>query len=66
MGDPLPNIASDPAPSNKMSFGLDLWVEDWLHSVVVEAVRFAEVHDREAVGQVGPHVLYLKQSQTQS
>ena len=48
-----------------MSFGLDLRIEDGLHSVVVEAVRFAEVDDREAVGQVGPHVLYLKQSRAQ-
>ena len=54
-----PDVAADPAPADKVSLSLNLRVEDGLHAVVVEAVGLAEVDDREAVRQVGPHVLNL-------
>ena len=55
----LPDVAADSAPSDEVSFGLDLRVENRLHAVIVKAVRLAEVDDREAVSQIRSHILYL-------
>ena len=54
-----PDVRSDPTPSHKVFFRLNLRVENRFHAAVVEAVRLVEVDDGEPVGQVGSHVLHL-------
>jgi hypothetical protein len=45
----LPDVTSNPAPTDKMSFSLDLRVEDRLHPIVVEAVGFAKVDNGKPI-----------------